>query len=214
VGYPSVITHSTINNNFVSPAGSSGLGGGGIEVTNAGLKLEFSTITNNSSSKAGGGISIGDFDAANAATIYRSTITSNSSFTTTGNGVYAPAGRPTVTASIVADNFNIYGGTDLSGSFLLLYSLVQNQGSATIIGTGSIFGVDAHLGPLAVNGGFTRTRLPFAASLAVDGTPGCGQNLGPDQRGVAACVNGKVDMGAVERQSPEVIIFRNGFESG
>jgi len=146
--------------------------------------------------------------------VYRSTITSNSSFTTTGNGVYAPAGRPTVTASIVADNFNIYGGTDLSGSFLLLYSLVQNQGSATVIGTGSIFGVDAHLGPLAVNGGSTRTRLPFAASLAVDGTPGCGQNLGPDQRGVAACVNGKVDMGAVERQSPEVIIFRNGFESG
>ena len=119
-----------------------------------------------------------------------------------------------ITASIVADNFNIYGGTDLSGSFILLYSLVQNPGSATITGTGSIFGVDAHLGPLAVNGGFTRTRLPFAASLAVDGTPGCGQNLGPDQRGVAACVNGKVDMGAVERQSPEVIIFRNGFESG
>ena len=214
VGYPSVITHSTINNNFVSPAGTSGLGGGGIEVTNAGLKLEFSTVTNNNSSKAGGGISIGDFDAANAATIYRSTITSNSSFTTTGNGVYAPAGRPTVTASIVADNFNIYGGTDLSGSFLLLYSLVQNQGSATVIGTGSIFGVDAHLGPLAVNGGVTRTRLPYAASLAVDGTPGCGQNLGPDQRGTNACVNGKVDMGAVERQSPEVIIFRDGFESG
>jgi len=31
---------------------------------------------------------------------------------------------------------------------------------------------------------------------------------------VAACVNGKMDMGAVERQSPEVIIFRDGFDSG
>lgn len=214
VGYPSVITHSTINNNSVTPAGSSGLGGGGIEVISAGLKLYFSTISNNNSLKAGGGISFAESGAADAAIIYRSTITSNSSYMTPGNGVYTPSGHPKITASIVADNFNIYGGTDLSGSFILLYSLVQNPGSATITGTGSMFGVDAHLGPLAVNGGFTRTRLPFAASLAVDGTPGCGQNLGPDQRGVAACVNGKVDMGAVERQSPEVIIFRNGFESG
>ncbi len=211
---PSVITHSTINNNFVNPAGSSGLGGGGIEVTSAGLKLDFSTITNNNSLKAGGGISFADLDAANAATIYRSTITSNSSYTTPGNGLYAAAGQPIVTASIVADNFNIYGGSDLFGHFALVYSLVQNPGNATLVGPGWISGVDAHLGPLAVNGGFTRTRLPFAASLAVDGFPGCLQNPPADQRGVAACVNGKMDMGAVERQSPEVIIFRDGFDSG
>ena len=211
---PSEITHSTINNNFVSPATSSGLGGGGIEVIGAGLKLDFSTITNNNSLKAGGGVSFADLDAANAATVYRSTITSNSSYTTPGNGLYAVGGHPAVTASIVADNFNIYGGTDLSGSFTMLYSLVQNAGNATINGMGSIFGVDAHLGPLAVNGGFTRTRLPFAASLAVDGFPGCLQNPPADQRGVAACVNGKMDLGAVERQSPEVIIFRDGFDPG
>ena len=35
-----------------------------------------------------------------------------------------------------------------------------------------------------------------------------------DQRGVNRCVNGHVDMGAVERQSPEIIIFRNGFDPG
>jgi len=190
------------------------MGGGGIEVANAGLKLYFSTITNNSSFKAGGGISFGDSSSASAASVYRSTITSNSSYRTAGNGLYASAGGPTVTASIVADNFNIYGGTDLAGSFVLIYSLVQNQGNATVSGMGSIFGVDAHLGPLAVNGGFTRTRLPYAASLAVDGFPGCGQNPGADQRGVDACINGKMDMGAVERQSPEVIIFRDGFDSG
>jgi hypothetical protein len=95
----------------------------------------------------------------------------------------------------------------------LFYSLVQSPGSATISGMGSIFSVDAHLGALAVNGGVTQTRLPFAASLAVDGVPGCG-TPGVDQRGVAACLNGKMDMGAVERQSPEVIIFRDGFDSG
>jgi len=211
----SVIKRSTINNNFVpSPGSGTGMGGGGIEVGNAGLKLYFSTITNNSSFKAGGGISFADSSSASAATVYRSTITSNSSYKTSGNGLYSTAGGPTVTASIVADNFNIYGGTDLAGSLLLFYSLVQNPGSATISGMGSIFGVDAHLGPLAVNGGVTRTRLPYAASLAVDGFPGCGPHPGLDQRGVAACVNGKMDMGAVERQSPEVIIFRDGFDSG
>ena len=205
----SVIKRSTINDNFVrSPGSSVGFGGGGIEVLQAGLKLYFSTITHNHSFKAGGGISFGDLDAANYATVYRSTITSNYSYMTPGNGVYAVAGQPTVTASIVADNFNIYGGTDLSGSFALIYSLVENKGNATVSGPGSIFGVDAHLGPLAVNGGPTKTRLPFAASLAVDGLPGCG-NPGVDQRGVVACVNGKMDMGAVERQSPEVIIFRD-----
>jgi len=211
----SVIKRSTINNNFVpSPGSGTGMGGGGIEVGNAGLKLYFSTITNNSSFKAGGGISFADSGSASAATVYRSTITSNSSYKTSGNGLYSTSGGPTVTASIVADNFNIYGGTDLAGSLLLFYSLVQNPGSATISGMGSIFGVDAHLGPLAVNGGFTKTRLPFAASLAIDGFPGCGQNPGVDQRGVAACANGKMDLGAVERQSPEVMIFRDGFDSG
>jgi len=211
----SVINRSTIDNNSVPPPGTSGgLGGGAIEVTNAGLKLYFSTITNNHSFKAGGGISFADSGAADAAMVYRSTITSNYSYTTPGNGLYAGAGDPTVSASIVADNFNIYGGTDLSGSFTLFYSLVQNPGNATISGMGSIFGVDAHIGALAVNGGPTKTRLPFAASLAIDGFPGCGQNPGVDQRGVAACVNGKMDMGAVERQSPEVIIFRDGFDSG
>jgi hypothetical protein len=210
----SVIRRSTIDHNFVPPPQTvSGFGGGAIAVTNAGLKLYFSTITNNHSYKAGGGISFADFDTANAASVYRSTITSNYSNMTEGNGLYAAAGRPTVTASIVADNFNKYGGTDLSGSFLLVYSLVQNPGNATISGTGSIFGVDAHLGELAVNGGVTQTRLPFAASLAVDGLPGCG-TPGVDQRGVDACVNGKRDIGAVERQSPEVIIFRDGFDSG
>jgi hypothetical protein len=211
----SVIKRSTINDNFVpSPGSSAPLGGGGIEVSNARLKLYFSTITHNHSYISGGGISFADFDAANYASVYRSTITSNYSNKTAGNGIYAAAGQPTVTASIVADNFNKYGGTDLSGSFLLMYSLVQNQGNATVSGMGSIFGVDAHLGPLAINGGVTRTRLPYAASLAVDGVPGCGQNPGADQRGVDACVNAKMDMGAVERQSPEVIIFRDGFDSG
>jgi hypothetical protein len=78
---------------------------------------------------------------------------------------------------------------------------------------GSIFGVDAHLGPLAVNGG-----PPNEAAVCSKPGRRRSSRLWPEsrsrQRGVAACVNGKMDMGAVERQSPEVIIFRDGFESG
>jgi len=36
---------------------------------------------------------------------------------------------------------------------------------------------------------------------------------GNDQRGLSRVVNGRADMGAVERQYPEDVIFRNGFDS-
>jgi len=36
---------------------------------------------------------------------------------------------------------------------------------------------------------------------------------GSDQRGLSRVVNGRADMGAVERQYPEDVIFRDGFDS-
>jgi hypothetical protein len=105
-----------------------------------------------------------------------------------------------------------YGLTDLSGAVNFSYSLVLSPGNATITGNGSLIGVDPKLGALDVNGGVTQTMLPNAASPAVDAIPTCPDGI--DQRTVKSCVNGKMDMGAVERQIPEVIIFRDGFESG
>jgi hypothetical protein len=50
---------------------------------------------------------------------------------------------------------------------------------------------------------------------ANDGALACSAEHSPqDQRGVNRCFIGLIDMGAVELQNPEVMIFRNGFERG
>src|SRR5262249_2806233 len=112
------------------------------------------------------------------------------------------------------NNFNAYQQTqDLTGTFTVGYSLIKNPSAATILGGQNITsGTDPQLGPLANNGGPMLTLLPAAGSPVLDkGAPGIQSGL--DQRLLSRVVNGRVDMGAVERQIPEVIIFRNGFDS-
>ena len=63
-------------------------------------------------------------------------------------------------------------------------------------------GVNLRLGPLADNGGLTKTHLPQTGSPALD----FGTNTGcpaTDQRGQSRPVNSTCDVGAVERQSVE-----------
>ena len=92
---------------------------------------------------------------------------------------------------------------------------MQESGGATITGTssGNLFGVDPHLSALADHGGPTLTMLPSAASAAVDALSCLWRNFPlPEQRNYSRCVNAARDIGAVERQNPEKIIFRNGLE--
>ena len=81
-------------------------------------------------------------------------------------------------------------------------------GTTLVDGGGNLMGVDPKLGPLAANGGPTRTMALLAGSPAID----TGPNPVPDfpmnqfdQRGdgFARVVNGQVDIGAFEVQ-PEV----------
>ena len=84
------------------------------------------------------------------------------------------------------------------------YSLVENPGSTTIVGTGNIVGIDPMLGPLQDNGGPTFTHAPSSGSPAIDAGDPSLIGLPPyDQRGVGfARVNGgRVDMGSVEAPS-------------
>jgi hypothetical protein len=63
-----------------------------------------------------------------------------------------------------------------------------------------------------MNGGPTLTMMPAAASVVIDQGPST--FLSPsDQRGVPRVAGARADIGAVERQNPEVIIFRAGFDS-
>ncbi len=169
-------------------------------------------MTQNQSHKTGGGISFEDSYSANRSNVFRATVVHNSAYKNPGNGLYTVGGNLLVQFSIIADNFSKYGLTDLFGTFDLYHSLVQSPGNATITGTGSLIGSDPDLANLDDNGGATATMLPNPGSPAIDAIPSC--DIPMDQRGLQGCANGKSDMGAVERQVPEVIIFRNGFESG
>jgi hypothetical protein len=203
------ITRSTIHDNSAtSKVGQ--YGGGGILASHSGLQLYYSTVAQNDAYAAGGGVAFLDSYSTGLSRMFRSTVALNSSYKTNGSGVFATAGTLDVSWSILAGNFNKYGLTDLSGSFSVSYSLVEAPGSASISGSGSKFGVDPKLLPLDDYGGSTATMLPDAGSPAIDAIPACFAD--EDQRGVAACVGSYEDMGSVERQSPEVIIFRDGFE--
>ena len=209
VGREANIYRSTINNNSVTAHDASG--GGGIYAYRSTVSLGYSTVVNNTSYQKGGGVTLADAYSASHSSVFRSTVALNSAPKTSGNGIYAIGATASVRYSIVAGNFNKYGLTDLSGSFTVTQSLVQSTGSATISASLSLLGVDPKLGALGTNGGPTATMLPDSGSQVIDATTEC---LFTDQRGVSGCVNAKSDMGSVERQPEEVIIFRNGFESG
>ena len=206
------ISRSTINNNNTT-AKVSQYGGGGILVSHSGLQLQYSTVANNTAYASGGGVSFLDSDSYSTglSQLFRSTIVHNSSQFANGNGLFVVGGTLNVLGSIVADNFNKYGLTDLSGSFAVPYCLIQAPGGASVTGSGSIVGIDPDLSPLDDYGGPTATMLPNPSSPVIDALYTCDA---ADQRGLPGCVNSHADMGAVERQVPEVIIFRDGFETG
>jgi len=129
----------------------------------------------------------------------------------TGIGITSAGGTASLFASIVSNNFSQTSADDLAGAFNASESLITNPGGATITGgSGSLIGVDPQLGPLVDNGGETLTMLPATTSPAIGKVPcDCITLQNKDQRGVQR--DDPTDMGAVERQYPEDLIFRNGF---
>jgi len=208
---------STISGNVVpqpSGAGSGVRGGGGIMLKDISTYSHFtnSTITQNYAYTGGGGVALLDTFTSFGASFYQTTIAGNSAqIDETGIGITAlGGGKPLISASIVANNFSQSSTDDLAGSFAANNSLIKSPGAATVSGTGCLIGVDPQLGPLADNGGTTLTLLPSAASPVIDKAP-CGSTCTIDQRG-APRSHPNADMGAVERQLPEQLIFRNGFD--
>src|SRR5262249_38289227 len=122
------------------------------------------------------------------------------------NGILG-AGYTKLANSIVANNRSKVTNQDLAGTFAEVYSLIRNVGAASVVTFQCKNGQDPLLGPLAVNGGPTLTMRRALPSPAFASAESLG---GVDQLGLRGQVNGRSDMGAVERQSPEDIIFRNG----
>jgi hypothetical protein len=209
------IEQSTISGNIVpqpSGPGEGPHGGGGLALSGiSGYAAIFnSTITQNYADTGGAGAGV-DAYSSNVTGFYWSTIAGNSAqVDETGIGISSAGNQPKIVATIVANNFSQTSQDDLFGSFATSFSLIGNAGSATVSGAGNLIGVDPQLGLLKDNGGPTLTLLPASTSPVINKVP-CGCPLS-DQRGSPrAFAHANGDMGAVERQYPEDLIFRNGF---
>jgi hypothetical protein len=210
------IQASTISSNYLlQPQPDSPVqGGGGIALRSIG-SLAFianSTITQNYAPTGGGGIALLDAQTGNLTQFSFSTIVGNlAGVDETGIGITSAGGTSTFYASIAANNFSQSSADDLAGGFLANRSLIKNPGGATITGSGSLIGLDPQLGPLVDNFGPTSTMLPATTSPVIGHVPcNCVTFHFLDQRALQR--HDLTDIGAVERQYPEPLVFRNGFD--
>jgi hypothetical protein len=202
------VSNSTISDN------SSGEGGGIYNGQGGTVKVSNSTLSGNSAGNGygGGGIYNGGFGTLE---VINSTLSGNSA--PEGGGIYdSGADMVTVSNSTLSDNSATIGGGNCDG---VGDGTITNGGynldSDTSCGFGtnnnSLSGVDPMLGPLADNGGPTKTHALLEGSPAID--KGNSFEATTDQRGLprpidfmgipdAADGDGS-DIGAFERQLQE-----------
>jgi hypothetical protein len=208
-----------ISDSLISGNQAAAYGGGGIIVSGTTGSASFirnSTISGNVAANggAGGGLSLFTYDTL---PIFNSTITGNST-TGLGGGIavnagyYGGVGNVSLNSTIISGNsagsgadMNFPGATNVSGDNNLIG--VANTGSFTLTGAGNKTGtaaapLNAMLGPLANNGGPTKTHALLPGSPALN----AGNNalgLAYDQRGTgfARVVGAAADIGAFEDQS-------------
>jgi CSLREA domain-containing protein len=190
------VTQSTFSGNTTP--------GGGAGVSNSGtLNITNSTYSGNSAQFGGGIYQVG---ASATANVTNSTFSSNSAGSS-GGGIFKDPGAGAITLknTIVADSTagGNCGGTITNGG--------NNLDSGATCGWGSNnnsqSNTDPKLGPLASNGGLTKTMALLAGSPAINtGTDaGCPAT---DQRGKPRPQGAHCDIGAYE--SPNVTTLRSG----
>jgi CSLREA domain-containing protein len=173
------LTNSTVS-------GNSARSGGGIYNSagdsDAFVGLTNSTVTLNSATQEGGGIRTGGFDSGVRLT--NSLVAQNS----------APTGPDMFTSpeSFVSGRFSLIG--DGSGS-----GITNTEGNQVGNVSPNSSPIDPRLGPLADNGGPTRTHALLLGSPAIDAasTPDCPTT---DQRGVLRPQGAACDIGSYERK--------------
>ena len=186
-----VITNCTFSGNTASSAG-----GGMFNYTSSPV-VTGCTFSVNTAASPGGGM----FNLDGAQAVTNCTFSGNSA-ASDGGGMYNDGSVSTV------KNCIFWG--DTGGEFVyqfgsapaVTYSVVQ--GAPLYAGTGNI-NADPLLGPLADNGGPTKTRALLSGSSAINAGTGAGAPA-TDQRGVARPYpsGGNFDIGAYER-GPEIL---------
>jgi CSLREA domain-containing protein len=203
------ILRSTIFNNTASDAGggisNEALGFGRLEVD---LTLINSTVSGNTAPQGGGIFNSNHIDEAAASLrVTNSTVAGNSA-TQEGGGIDVNAGGLTLVNSLVAQNGAPSGpdvlegpeGAGVGASFSLIGdgsgSGISNANGNQVGTSGSP--IDPKIGPLANNGGPTRTRALLAGSPAINAASPA-DCPAVDQRGVVRPQGAGCDIGSYER---------------
>ena len=179
--------------------------GGGLLVFYGGATLTNVTLSGNQSSLYGGGV----YNANSATTLSYATLSANGAPNGGNLYQYGTVGSKPLTVQNSLLDHGLPGGncteTAVSGSHITSggYNLSSDGTCSSFFNlTGDLNGQTLHLGPLADNGGPTRTLLPGALSPALDAIPnatnGCGTLTTIDQRGAPRPIHGLCDIGAVE----------------
>jgi len=206
------ISGSEISNNTASTTS------GGISSSNTGvnatvaLAITNSTVSGNSAPVGGGVVNGVAFSLAPGTLTLRNVTVTNNTGSNGAGGVVGYPGTIDAANSIIAGNHDPTGQyPDCAGNFASQgYNLIQDPTGCTITGvtTGNLTGVTPNLGPLANNGGPTRTHALLTGSPAIDAgnpaTPGTGGTACPatDQRGTQRPRGAHCDIGAVEQILP------------
>jgi hypothetical protein len=214
---PTTIIASTIDSNS-----SSGIGGGISTGPNAHvLVVTNSTVSNN----IGGGIGTPGNDPDASVTVVNSTIAGNrNGGSSLGSGIFSSGATTLVYATIVRNIAGNFGNIDTVTLQSFGSVIAESGGTGNCLAKTTSRGYnfsdddlcgftdptdresagDPLLGPLADNGGHTRTLLPQAGSPLVDAIPiaSCQSDgaagITTDQRGVGRPQGAGCDIGAVE----------------
>ena len=200
---------STANNNTAAH-------GGGVSASYP-FDIERSTLSTNSATTSGGAIYADDTDNVdNTAKIYSSTLYLNTA--PKASAILFHDVSNTLAFQIELQNTIVSGSCEHTGagvnSFYSIYGNIESPGAtcdlSTLLSKSSVPAADLQLGPLADNGGATQTHLPIAGSAAIgNGWSAYCDTF--DQRGYVRS-GSSCDVGAVQTNSSDDDIFRDGFD--
>ncbi|MBX7105629.1 MAG: right-handed parallel beta-helix repeat-containing protein, partial [Gemmataceae bacterium] len=213
-----LLSGSTISGNSSNSVGGGVYFGG--TPSGGGFVVRNSTFSGNSAGSSGGGIAIQSFSGST--TVQNSTFTANSTLAGKGGGiaVLVASHALAIESSILSGNTTNVGGPDISspGTVTVTTSLLGSLAGITTFVPDAIstlsLGKNPLLGPLANNGGPTKTHalLPGSPAINNGSNPTLQSN---DQRGAGfvRVSAGSPDMGAFEVQPAAKIasvVINNG----
>ncbi len=184
------LTQVTVSGNSAGPLG------GGIYNYNGTLWATNSTFSANGATGRGGSLMNEDASA------YLNNVTFSGNSAPDGGGVYSKSSFEIIKNSVFAK-----GASGVNCVFLDTVSFNLSDDGSCGFGVGRDNVLNFNLGPLANNGGFTRTHLPLANSATLDQaqcTDLYGNPVTTDQRGIARPQGAACDVGAVERAAGEL----------